>query len=79
MSARAAAPPLSLNIDRENKPIIDDFGTPPSTEEDSQDELHSLLRIGIPLFAVIVGTAVLYFARDILLPLGDGDDAVGHL
>ena len=58
-----------MNTDRENKPIIDDFGTPPSAEEDSQDELHSLLRIGVPLFAVIVGTAVLYFARDILLPL----------
>ncbi len=69
MSARAAAPPSSLNTDRENKPIIDDLGTPPGAEDDSQDELHSLLRIGIPIFAVIVGTAVLYFARDILLPL----------
>jgi predicted PurR-regulated permease PerM len=58
-----------MNIERENQPTIDDRGDTSSAEDDSEDELHSLLRIGIPIFAVIAGTAVLYFARDILLPL----------
>jgi len=58
-----------MNTIRENKPTIDDLGSPPGAEDDSRDELHSLLRVGIPLLAVIVGTAVLYFARNILLPL----------
>lgn len=58
-----------MNTDLQNKPVIDDLGGRSDADDGSQDELRSLLRIGIPLFAVIVGTAVLYFARDILLPL----------
>jgi predicted PurR-regulated permease PerM len=58
-----------MNTERENKPTIDEASSPAGTEDGVRTELQSLLRIGIPLFAVIVGTAVLYFARDILLPL----------
>src|SRR5580704_9648450 len=58
-----------MNTERENKPTIDAAGSPPGPEDGGQNELQSLLRVGIPLFAVIVATAVLYFARDILLPL----------
>ncbi len=58
-----------MNANRENKPIISDLGSSLDAEDETETELHSLLRIGVPIFAVIVGTAVLYFARDILLPL----------
>lgn len=58
-----------MNSDREHKTAIDDLSNHPGAEDGDQDELHSLLRVGIPILAVIVATAVLYFARDILLPL----------
>jgi predicted PurR-regulated permease PerM len=58
-----------MNTDREYKTPIDDLGTHPGSEDGDQDELHLLLRVGIPILAMIVATAVLYLARDILLPL----------
>src|ERR1019366_6213655 len=58
-----------MNTNREHKTAIDDLGDHPGAEDGDQDELHSLLRIAIPILVVIVATAVLYFARDILLPL----------
>jgi predicted PurR-regulated permease PerM/methanogenic corrinoid protein MtbC1 len=69
MSARAAAPPSNMDSDRENLTSIDDLGNRPGADDNGQDELHSLLRAGIPILAVVLATAVLYFARDILLPL----------
>ncbi len=57
-----------MTTDRENKPIIDE-ALPSNGDDAGQNEVQSLLRVGIPALAVIVGTAVLYFARDILLPL----------
>jgi predicted PurR-regulated permease PerM/methylmalonyl-CoA mutase cobalamin-binding subunit len=58
-----------MNVDRESPIPIEEMGKPPAGDDNGPDELHSLLRIAIPIFAVIVATAVLYFARDILLPL----------
>jgi predicted PurR-regulated permease PerM len=58
-----------MNTDRDNKTPIDDLNKRPSAAESEQDELDSLLLIGTPVLAVVVATAVLYFARDILLPL----------
>ncbi len=58
-----------MNADREHKTAIDDLSKHPGAEDNGEDELHSLLRVGIPILAMIVATAVLYFARDILLPL----------
>jgi len=58
-----------MNTDREHKAAIDDLSKHTGAEDSDADELHSLLRVGIPILAVIVATAVLYFARDILLPL----------
>src|SRR5271166_2790106 len=58
-----------MNTDREHKAAIDDLSKHTGAEDSGADELHSLLRVGIPILAVIVATAVLYFARDILLPL----------
>ncbi|HVN28031.1 MAG TPA: AI-2E family transporter [Candidatus Binataceae bacterium] len=56
--------------DREHQKVIDD---PELRSADAgaeiDDELQPLLRLGIPMLAVVFGTAVLYFARDILLPL----------
>jgi predicted PurR-regulated permease PerM/methanogenic corrinoid protein MtbC1 len=49
--------------------VIDDSSRLVDAAEDLEDELRPLLRLGIPILAVIVATAVLYFARDILLPL----------
>ena len=43
---------------------------PPSYSDDgTEDDVQSSLRVAIPVLAVIVATSVLYFARDILLPL----------
>src|ERR1039458_1389069 len=58
-----------MNTDREYKTAIDDLSKHSRAEDGGEDELHSLLRIAIPILVVIVATAVLYFARDILLPL----------
>lgn len=58
-----------MNIDRESLIPIEEMGKTPAVDDNGPDELHSLLRVAIPIFAVIVATAVLYFARDILLPL----------
>jgi predicted PurR-regulated permease PerM len=58
-----------MNTDRDNKTAIENLNKPPSPEESEQDELNSLLLIGTPILAIVVATAVLYFARDILLPL----------
>jgi predicted PurR-regulated permease PerM/methylmalonyl-CoA mutase cobalamin-binding subunit len=64
----AARPASTVNTDSENKPIGEDLGSP-ADADDGQAELDSLVLIGVPILAVIGGTAVLYFARDILLPL----------
>jgi predicted PurR-regulated permease PerM/methanogenic corrinoid protein MtbC1 len=49
--------------------VIDDSSRLVDAAEDIEDELRPLLRLGIPVLAVIVATAVLFFARDILLPI----------
>src|SRR5208283_103201 len=54
--------------DREHQTIIDEVKSSPA-DDDIEDELRPLLRLGIPILAVTFATAVLYFARDILLPL----------
>jgi len=58
-----------MNSDRQHKNPIEDLSQHSDAEEEDLDEVQSLLRIGIPILVVIVSTAVLYFARDILLPL----------
>jgi len=66
----AASPCASaMNTDRQSPKAIDDLGQHPDSGDDSQDEVHSTLRLAIPILMVIVATAVLYLARDILLPL----------
>jgi len=57
--------------DREHKTTIDDPIKRSDADYDDveEDDLRPLLRLGIPILGIIFGTAVLYFARDILLPL----------
>ncbi len=57
-----------MNAKNDHHNAIEDLDSRPADDDDRED-LQSLLRVGIPVFAVIVATAVLYFARDILLPL----------
>lgn len=58
-----------MNTDRESPKTINDLGPHPDSDDDAQDDAQSTLRIAIPILTVIVATAVLYLARDILLPL----------
>ena len=55
--------------DHKHQIIVDDPARHPELADELDDEARSLLRLGIPILAVVVATAVLYFARDILLPL----------
>jgi predicted PurR-regulated permease PerM len=62
--------PSAMSIDREdNKNTIDDLSKNAGAEDGDQNEFDLMLRVGMPILAVVVATAVLYFARDILLPL----------
>ena len=58
-----------MNSKREFPSIGDELYQRRDSEDDDNDEVQSSLRVAIPILAVIVATAVLYFARDILLPL----------
>lgn len=42
---------------------------PTGPEHDDEDEILAAVRISLPIIAVVVATAILYFGRDILLPL----------
>src|SRR5579862_3336739 len=54
----------------DHSPIaVDDPSRRPDGEDDTEEDVQSSLRIAIPILGVIIATAVLYFARDILLPL----------
>ena len=55
--------------DPKKQDVIDDSNRLVEAAEDIEDELRPLLRLGIPILAISFATAVLYFARDILLPL----------
>jgi predicted PurR-regulated permease PerM len=54
--------------EREHPSVIDEVNPRPA-DDDVEDELRPLLRLAIPILAVTFATAVLYFARNILLPL----------
>jgi predicted PurR-regulated permease PerM/methanogenic corrinoid protein MtbC1 len=55
--------------DHKHQVIVDDPAKHPELADELDDEARSVLRLGIPILAVIIATAVLHFARDILLPL----------
>ena len=47
--------------------VIDEF--PTHQEDDDYSQVLAILRMGLPILAIVIATAVLYFGRDILLPL----------
>jgi predicted PurR-regulated permease PerM/methanogenic corrinoid protein MtbC1 len=49
--------------------VADEFPVPTGPEHDDEDEILAAVRVSLPIIAVVVATAILYFGRDILLPL----------
>ena len=58
-----------MSTDRQTPIGIDEPSQRPYDDDNAEGDVRSSLRVAIPILAVIIVTAVLYFARDILLPL----------
>src|ERR1700683_2925943 len=67
---RANPPPKSPPLVTEPRAypaLVDEV--PLHQEDDDYSQVLAILRIGLPILAIVIATAVLYFGRDILLPL----------
>ena len=58
-----------ITPDLDDHAVVDPLRIPSDPEDDDTEETNLVLRVGVPILAVVIATAVLYFARDILLPL----------
>jgi len=58
-----------MSTDRQSPITIEEPSRRPDADDNAEEDVQSSLRLAIPILGVVIATAVLYFARDILLPL----------